>query len=336
MALGWLMAPSRLRTLLLGLVAGAAYGLLCMWLVNSSHQAVSVSYIFVLPMVLGAIPVLFSTREQLANYKTYLLAPWLITFTLFCLSWISGLEGTICLVIIVGPFLILGGLGTFLVRLAKLQGQPQTRLYVSLLVLLPFAASLLENQFAATDHIYTVVTTREIAAPAAVVWPHIENVRHIQRAEIKQHFVHLIGVPRPLDGRLDSAAVGGIRHITWEKGLRFQERITRWQPGRGFAYDIEVDAASIPPRTLDEHVVVGGRYFDVLHGSYLLTPLPNNRCRVQLTCTYRVTTNLPAYSRLWADFLLDDFNSMILEVIQGRCERAAAGPLPVAAAVRRP
>ena len=337
MALGWLIAPSRFRTLLLGLAAGVAYGFLCMCLVNGSHRAVSVSYIFVLPMVLGAIPVLFSTREQLANYKTYLLAPWLIVFTLFYLSFVSGLEGTICLIIIVGPFLILGGLGAFIMRLARLHGQPQTRLYVSLLVLLPFAASLLENQLVATDHMYTVVTTRDIAAPAAVVWPHIQSVRYIQHAEIKPHFVHLIGVPRPLDGRLDSAAVGGIRHITWEKGLRFQERITHWQPGRGFAYDINVDAASIPPRTLDEHVVVGGRYFDVLRGSYLLTPLASNRCRVELTCTYRVTTNLPAYSRLWADFLLNDFNVMILEVIQGRCERAAsARQMPMIVGALRP
>jgi len=324
MSLGWLLAPSRFRTLLLGLAAGVAYGFLCMWLVNSSHKAVSVSYIFGLPVVLGAIPVLFSSREQLANYQFYLVAPWLITLLVFCLGLVSGLEGLLCLLVIVGPFMVLGSLGAFLVRLVRLRRAPQTPLYVSLLVLLlPLAAGLLEQQLMATDHIYTVVTTRDIAAPAAVVWPRIQSVRHIKRAEIKPHFVHLAGVPRPLDGYLDNPAVGGVRHITWEQGLHFRERITRWQPGRGFAYDIEVDAASIPPRTLDEHVVVGGRYFDVLRGSYTLTPLAANKCRVQLTCTYRVTTNLPAYSRLWADFLLSDFNTMILEVIQVRCERVA-------------
>nr|GFB83588.1 hypothetical protein [Tanacetum cinerariifolium] len=280
MSLGWLLAPSRFRTLLLGLAAGVAYGFLCMWLVNSSHKSVSVSYIFGLPVVLGAIPVLFSSREQLANYQVYLVAPWLITLLVFCLGLVSGLEGLLCLVVIVGPFMVLGSLGAFLVRMVRLRREPQTSLYVSLLVLLlPLAAGLLEQQVTATDHIYTVVTTREIAAPAAVVWPRIQSVRHIQRAEIRPHFVHLVGVPRPLDGHLDYMAVGGVRHITWEKGLHFQERITRWQPGRGFAYDIKVDATSIPPHTLDEHVVVGGRYFDVLRGSYTLTPLAANRCR---------------------------------------------------------
>ncbi|RYY13410.1 MAG: SRPBCC family protein [Cytophagaceae bacterium] len=326
MALGRLLAPSRLRTLLLGLAAGAAYGLLAMWLVNTSHRAVSVSYIFVLPLVLGAIPVLFSSREQLTNYKTYIIWPWLITLTIFCLSFVAGLEGLICLVIITGPFLILGSLGAFLVRLAKLGGQPQTPLYVSLLGLLPLVAGLVEPRFAATDQVYTVTTTREIAAAPAVVWRNVQNVRHIQPQELSPHFVHALGIPRPLDGRLDYAGVGGVRHITWERGLRFRERITRWQPGQGFAYDIEVNTDSIPPGTLDEHVAVGGRYFDVLRGSYALRPLSASRCQVVLTCTYRVTTNLNSYSRLWADFLLNDFNTAILEVVQHRCET----PVPLA------
>lgn len=295
-----------------------------MMLVNSSHKAVSVSYIFALPAILGAVPVLFSTREQLDNYLGYLAAPWLITLTVFALGILSGMEGLICLVIIVGPFLLLGSLGAFIFRLIRLRRRPQTSLYVSLLVLFPFAAGLLEHHIVATDQIYTVTTTREIVATPTVIWRNIQSVRHIERREIKPHFVHLIGVPRPLDGHLNRPGIGGVRHIVWEKGLQFQEHITRWQPGQGFAYDIQVDAGSIPPSTLDEHVLVGGRYFDVLRGSYTIQPLAPNRCLLTLTCTYRITTNLNAYSKLWADFLLGDFNTMILEVIEGRCEAASS------------
>jgi hypothetical protein len=307
-----------------------------MMLVNSSHKAVSVSYIFVLPTVLGAIPVVFSTREQLVEYLRYLVTPWLITLTVFALGTLSGMEGLLCLVIIVGPFLLLGSLGAFIFRLIRLRRRPQTPLYVSLLVLLPFAAGLLEHHIAATDQIYTVTTTREIAATPAVVWRNIQSVRHIERREIKPHFVHLIGVPRPLDGHLSRPGIGGVRHIVWEKGLRFQEHITHWRPGQGFAYDIQVNAGSIPPSTLDEHVLVGGRYFDVLRGSYAIQPLASNRCLLTLTCTYRVTTNLNAYSKLWADFLLGDFNMMILEVIEGRCEAASSATTqPLATSLSR-
>ncbi|WP_143080050.1 SRPBCC family protein [Hymenobacter arizonensis] len=274
-------------------------------------------------MVLGAIPALYSSREQLSNYLWHLVAPWLMTFTLFTISFISGFEGLICLVVIFGPFVILGSLGAFFSRRVSQRDVPNKPLYVSLIFLLPFMAGLVEEQASATDQFYTVTTTQEIVASRAVVWQNIQSVRHIQPREIKPHFVHLIGVPRPLDGRLDSAGVGGIRHIRWEKGLYFQEHITAWNPGQGFAYDIKVNPHSIPPRTLDEHVLVGGQYFDVVRGSYGIQELAAERSLVTLTCTYRVTTNLNGYSKLWADFMLDDFNKMILEVIQSRCERLA-------------
>jgi len=68
--------------------------------------------------------------------------------------------------------------------------------------------------------------------------------------------------------------------------------------------------------------MVGGRYFDVLNGSYKIEQLSPTQNKVTLTCTYRVTTNLNLYSKLWADFILNDFNEMILEVIKKRSEKA--------------
>lgn len=316
------MKPSRLRTLLTGLGAGVAYAMLAMLVVSANKRGVSVGYIYVLPLVLGAVPVLLSTREQLQAYKDYLLLPWGIVLTFFFLCFINGFEGLICLVIIVGPFLLMGSLGALIFRLLKLRDEGTgTRLYASLL--LPFLVLLIENAIHPVDRFYTVRTTLDVAAPPARVWPIIQNVPAIRLAEIAPHFVHLIGVPRPVSGVLDRPGVGGVRRITWEKGIRFQERITAWHAGTGFAYDIAVDPASIPPTTLDEHVMIGGQYFDVMRGSYALAPAGPGHCRVTLSCTYRVSTNLPTYSRWWADFMLDDFNAMILEVIKRRSEQLA-------------
>jgi hypothetical protein len=66
--------------------------------------------------------------------------------------------------------------------------------------------------------------------------------------------------------------------------------------------------------------MIGGKYFDVLEGSYKIDKLGQTKNWVTLSCTYRVTTNLNFYSKLWADFILDDFNEMILEVIKKRSE----------------
>lgn len=314
------MKPSRIRTLLIGLTAGVAYAVLVMLFVMSVRKSVSVGYIFVLPIIFGAIPVLFSTKEQLKAYKTYLLLPWGIAITFSLLSLISGFEGMICLVIIIGPFLILGSVGGFIFRLIKLKDRDDNTPLYSCLIL-PFLVILLESNIEVTDQFYTVNTELEVNAPRSVVWDNIKNVKNIKDDEIETHFIHLIGIPKPLDGRIDREEAGGIRSISWAKGIKFQEHIKTWKKEEGFSYDIIVDPNSIPPTTLDEHVMIGGEYFDVVNGSYKIEPVSKDRNKVILTCTYRVTTNLNLYSRWWADYILNDFNEMILEVIKKRCEK---------------
>jgi hypothetical protein len=81
--------------------------------------------------------------------------------------------------------------------------------------------------------------------------------------------------------------------------------------------------------------MIGGRYFDVVSGRYALAAAGPAHTRVTLSCTYRISTNLNAYSRLWADFILDDFNQMILEVIKKRSEAAMPTALAQATACGR-
>jgi hypothetical protein len=313
------MKHSRFRTLLIGVLAGVVYAFLTMLLLARIKESVSITLIFVLPIVLGAIPVLFSTKEQLKSYAIYLLCPWLSVFTLFSLCYFTGAEGEICLLIIVGPFIIFGSLTAFALKLGRLKDEgKKTPLYSMLL--LPFLFLLLEHNIQPVASCYTVQTTVEINADRQTVWGHIKNVRNIQPTEIQTHFIHWMGIPKPLNGELDKEGVGGIRSITWEKGIKFREIINNWQEGTGFSYAIDVDPASIPPTTLDEHVMIGGKYFDVVAGSYHIDSINPTRQKVTLTCQYRVTTTLNFYCKWWADGILDDFNEMILEVIKGRCE----------------
>jgi hypothetical protein len=313
------MKQSRLKTLLIGLFVGVVYAFVAMFIVNANHSNVSVGYIFILPLILGAIPVLFSTKEQLQSYKTYLLLPWGIVMTFFFLSYVSGFEGMICLVMIVAPFLLLGTLGAFVFKLIKLKKEGNgTKLYVSLF--LPFIVLLFENNIQVTDQFHTVTTSIEIDAEKLKVWENIKNVKNIKETEINKHFIHFIGIPKPLNGELDKNGIGGIRSITWEKGIKFKEIIKTWDEENGFSYDIKVDPNSIPPTTLDEHVMIGGKYFDVVEGSYKIDNISKTKNIVTLTCKYRVTTNLNFYSKFCADYVLNDFNEMILEVIKKRSE----------------
>lgn len=314
------MKNSRFRTLIISFLAALLYGFIMMLIVNEFHENVSVAFLFVFPLILGAIPVLFSTKEQLKVYTIYLLMPWIIIFTTFTLAYFVGFEGVICIAIVIVPFLLLGTIGAFITRLIKLKKDGEgNKLYVSLF--LPLFILFIEMNFQTSDEIYSIQTSININANKSEIWQNIKNVKNIQEEEIRTHFVHLIGVPKPLNGELDRESIGGIRSITWEKGIRFREKITSWNNENGFNYEINVNPNSIPPKTLDEHVMIGGRYFDVLNGGYKIEEINPNLHKLTLSCSYRITTNLNFYAKLWADYMLGDFNEMILEIIKDRCEK---------------
>jgi hypothetical protein len=113
--------------------------------------------------------------------------------------------------------------------------------------------------------------------------------------------------------------VGGVRHASFEGGVVFVETIHAWGPERHLAFAIDADPDSIPARALDEHVTVGGPYFDVLEGDYRIAPLPGGRVRLHLESRHRLSTRFNAYAGLWTDFILEDTQRYILEALRRRC-----------------
>jgi hypothetical protein len=75
-------------------------------------------------------------------------------------------------------------------------------------------------------------------------------------------------------------------------------------------------------RTLDQHVTVGGEFFDVLQGAYRIDPIGPTDAGVtlHLESRHRVSTRFNPYARLWTDFLMADIQESILEVVRARAE----------------
>lgn len=46
----------------------------------------------------------------------------------------------------------------------------------------------------------------------------------------------------------------------------FSETVNRWEPESDLRFSIRANTDAIPPTTLDEHVTIGGAFFDVLDG----------------------------------------------------------------------
>jgi hypothetical protein len=184
---------------------------------------------------------------------------------------------------------------------------------------LPFLIGPLEAQFTSPSATSTVTTDIIIHADKETVWKNIKSVNEIKDEEFTWSFSHFIGIPKPIKSELKDERLGGVRHIKWEKGIRFREKITNWKPFESFSYDILVD--NIPPEAIDKHIEIGGKNFDVLSGGYGLTEIDQNKTKLTLNCTYRVTSKFNFYSKWWADYIMDDFQVVILNIIKGRSEK---------------
>ncbi|HKE93079.1 MAG TPA: SRPBCC family protein [Povalibacter sp.] len=219
-------------------------------------------------------------------------------------------------------FLALGSIGGLAAGIAsRVLVRPAAG--VPVVILLPLVLSAIGPGNDSHDRLGEVESSVQIAATPAEVWQQLNGATDITPAEVDAAWIYRIGVPRPVAGVTVTPAVGGVRLSRWEKNVHFRERITDWQEARYVRWTYEFDAHSFPPGALDDHVMIGGRYFDLRSTSYRLEP-SGGGTRLTLRTQYRVTTGFNWYSGAIADLVLHDFSDAILTMYRHRAEKSAA------------
>jgi hypothetical protein len=281
----------------------------------------SFAFLFAGPFMAGAITVKQATREQPMSAWESIVASWIPILANILIALSVRWEGIICVVFIVPPALISAGLGGYLTGLLHRHFHKRDfgkTLYC--LAALPLLLAVLETHLNQPLQTRTVDTSVVIHAPLPIVWQNIERVPPIAASELRHSWANTIGFPRPVEATLSHEGVGGVRNASFERGLNFTETITDWQPNQRIVFTIQADTAAIPTTTLDEHVTVGGRFFDVLTGEYDLHTLPNGDTLLHLSSQERLSTDFNFYAAMWSDAVMHDMQSNILHVIQNRCE----------------
>lgn len=320
----------------------ALYGLLMRLLFGFSDgllQVMSVAFIFIVPLGIGALTVRFSDPNQIQSRWYAFFMPWLSSLALLVITIVVAIEGTICWVMAYPVFAIVAGIGGLVMRNYLLRHNRQIKedmdekaldggedfrnkgnLQVSLILLLPLLVALLESTVVFQPQQFSADNTIDIEASDSIVWANVTRVREISAAEDRSGINRLLGMPRPLRAELDTLAVGGYRKAIFERGLIFHETVFEYEPLRRMAFSIKANPDEIPPTAMDEHVVIGGEYFDVLEGRYVLEPLGEGRCRLHLSSRFVVSTSFNVYAGLWARWIMSDIQENILQVIRRRSE----------------
>jgi hypothetical protein len=314
------------RVFLVSLLIGVGYGILARLVFGldrfkDEFGVMTASFIFLIPFGLGIAAVMVGERHGRWKWWQWIVIPWLAALLALGSALALAWEGIICVFLWVPLFLVLSSLGGLVGALVGYLLRKRGRmLFLATFLILPFVTAPLEHRIPLPDDRRVVRTEIEIAAAPEVVWRNIARVPAIRPEEQGPSLFHALGFPRPIEATLSHEGLGGVRHASFEGGVVFIETVTEWQPGHRLAFTIAADPASIPQTTLDEHVTVGGPFFDVLSGEYEIEGVAPGKVVLHLASTHRLSTHFNLYSGIWTDKIMRDVQEYILEIIKRRCE----------------
>lgn len=314
---------SRKRRAISAISLGLAYGLTIRlgFETGSFYQIVSKTFLFVAPFCVGAFAVLLAAggerisigRQVLVSLSTmgFFLAAMFFTF----------LEGLICIVLIVPVFLLAAVFGGLAAGLANNYFRRPSKARLSAVAILPFLLGPIEGQLPPASSEQTVTTVIQVHASPGVVFDQLAAVKGITSDELGFSFVHLIGLPKPVEAAMTGVGTGAVRVSRWEKGVSFNEVVTLWQRPTAMHYKFVIPPGSIPREALDRHVEMGGEYFTVLDGGYDLVERDGGT-ELRLTTRFLNKSQLKLYGDLWGKMVLADFHRSILGLMKNRAEAA--------------
>lgn len=313
-----------------GIIAGAIYALMLRLVFNIGEfgfSLFSVTFVWITPIVIGIIPLWYASNAQLNDWWFRVSRPVWTVLVFFTFCFLTRIEDLICLWIMLIPY-ALGALTCGLIAGAVIKRIRQRRGTFYTLILLPFLLCHAEEQLEKQANQYTVTTRVSIDARPETIWKNIIRVRRIDEQEYTKGFFNYAGIPRPLYAELDRDTLGATRTGYFEGGLKFIEKVSRWDRNKHIAFEITVDPSSIRQTVFDQHVLTG-EHFRFLNAAYALRPLRNGQTELILTSSYRMSTHINAYGAYCGNQLLEDFQERLLRVLKTRCENEA----PVKAAL---
>lgn len=309
---------SKVWPLVAGVLAGLLMRLLFSGKPGQAYATMLGAFIYLAPMLVGAVTVYAAERVQRRSWGYYFWAAFLANVLFVLGTLLIMIEGLICAVVILPVFALLGSVGGLAMGLVcRVTNWPQRALYG--LGLLPLALGAVEPQWSLPEREHVLERSLLIQAPPERVWQEIHDARAIQPHEMEAAWFFRIGVPLPEAGVTQETPDGRLRQIRMGKAVHFDQVVTDWEDKRHVRWTHRYTADSFPAQALDEHVVLGGHYFDIGSTAYRLVPR-GQATELRVTMTYRVSTPFNWYADPVARWMLDNFEGVLLRFYQRRSE----------------
>jgi hypothetical protein len=288
--------------------------------VNDGLMAImSITFLAGLPFLVGYLTIWLWKDERTKTSKLFqFFYPMIPIFGFFLITLLLAIEGWACWLMMLPVFLIIAGLGGLLA--GYLKNRSRDKLYISLVMLLPFIIGPIEQVIDRPETAYKVTTTIDINSTAEAIWKNVTRVREISDKEDNGKLSDFLGFPRPIKAELDFEGNGAHRKAIFDKGLEFDEDVIEYEHLKKMRFTISANPYDIPSTTMDEHIVIGGDYFDVLTGEYRLVKLSDQNYRLELDSEFILNTSFNFYASFWAKHIMKDIQVNIINVIKERAE----------------
>ncbi len=229
-----------------------------------------------------------------------------------------ALEGLFCLLMAVPLMLPLGAIGGLIGKaIADVTQRPHGGMVAAALCL-PLVAGA--ESWLARPFESAVLSSVEIDAPPAAVWPHVISFPDLP-AERPWFFAW--GIACPERARIVGQGVGATRYCEFTTGA-FVEPITAWEAPHRLAFDVTEQPEPMfelsPYENVDPPHLHG--YLTSQRGEFRLVELEGGRTRLEGRTWYRLEMYPGAYWSLWTDAIISQIHERVLEHIQQLSERA--------------
>lgn len=309
---------------LLGIVLGGIYGLFCRIffdedVFNLGFNIFSISFVWIVPIIIAIIPILFANQELLKSRRKQFFYPLLSEFSFFVFALSSGLEDWLCILIFAFPYLLAAGLiGLGVGSLVK---ENQSKKMYSI-VLLPFLIQPVESMFENTRETYSVSTEVLIQADELEIWSNLVEVPEIKEEEYSPGFFNAIGIPRPIKSELTT--IDGIEYRIgyFTENLALFETVASEEYLKKISFDVHIEKSELRNTPTDQHVL-NSDFFRFKTIGYKLTKVSDLETLLSLTCEYEINTKMNFYANFWAKRVIADFEYRLLKALKYKFEKHA-------------
>jgi len=307
------------------LAGGALVGLVMRLIFSGdagdAYEAMMGSFLLAVPVLVAVVTVYIAELHSQRGWSYYFFVPALANLIFIFGTLLIMIEGWICAILIFPLFALIGGLaGLAMGAICRVTNWPR-RTIVSCVAVVPLITGGLEQHLALPERQRVAEREIVVAAPAPAVWRELIDARHISPDEVGNAWLYRIGVPLPIAGAGDTRDGEHLRHITMGKGIHFDQVATEWRENQRVTWRYRFADDSFPAGALDDHVRIGGHYFDLGDTQYSLSEI-DGQTRLRIRMHYRVSTRFNWYAGPLADLLVGNFAEVVVRFYARRAERS--------------